>query len=208
MEQGSDHESNGDPRDWGPFLSAHRGRLRRMVALRLDPRLNGRVDPSDIIQEAFLEALARLPEYERQPAPMPPFLWLRFLTLQRLQLVHRKELGTQARDAARVVSIHGGPYLAASSAALAARLLGRDTRASDAAIRAERTLRLREALDGMDPIDQEVLVLRHFEQLGNGECARVLGLSESAANKRYVRALRRLKVILTALPGGAKELWP
>jgi RNA polymerase sigma-70 factor (ECF subfamily) len=194
--------------DWGQFLSAHRDRLRRMVALRLDQRLRGRIDPSDVIQEAFLEVVERQSEYQRQPDPMPPFLWLRFLTLQRLQLVHRQQLGTRARDAAREVSIHRGPFPAASSAALAARLLGHDTRASDAAIRAERTQRLQEALDGMDEIDREVLVLRHFEQLGNGECARVLGLSESAANKRYIRALRRLKAMLGALPGGEKEVWP
>ncbi len=179
-----------------------------MVALRLDQRLRGRIDPSDVIQEAFVEAIERQSEYERQPDAMPPFLWLRFLTLQRLQLLHRRQLGTQARDASREVSIHGGAFPAASSAALAARLLGHDTRPSEAAIRVERTQRLQKALDEMDAIDREVLVLRHFEQLGNGECARVLELSESAANKRYIRALRRLKAMLAALPGGEKEVWP
>ncbi len=108
---------------------------------------------------------------------MPPFLWLRFLTLQRLQLVHRQQLGTRSRDAGREVSIHAGAFPAATSAALAAQLLGRDTRASEVAIRAERKRRLQVALDAMDAIDREVLVLRHFEQLSNGECARVLGLS-------------------------------
>jgi len=196
-----------DRAEWGQFLLSHRDRLRRMVALRLDQRLRGRIDPSDVIQEAFLEATARRPEYARQPDPMPPFLWLRFLTLQRLQLVHRRELGTRSRDAGRQVSIHGGAFPAASSAALAAQLLGRDTRPSEAAIRAERKQRLHEVLDRMDPIDREVLVLRHFEQLSNGECARVLGLGESAATKRYLRALRRLKGILSALPGGPKEAW-
>jgi RNA polymerase sigma-70 factor (ECF subfamily) len=193
--------------DWGEFLSMHRGRLRRMVALRLDHRLRGRIDPSDVIQEAFLEATGRRAEYERQPDPMPPFLWLRFLALQKLQLVHRRHLGTRARDAGREVSIHGGSFPEATSAALAAQLLGRDTRASEAAIRAERKRRLQEVLDCMDPIDREVLVLRHFEQLSNGECARVLGLNESAATKRYLRALRRLKDILSALTGGEKEAW-
>ena len=178
-----------------------------MVAIRLDQRLRGRIDPSDVIQEAFLEATERRPEYARQPNPMPPFLWLRFLTLQRLQLVHRQQLGTKARAAGRDVSIHAGAYPAASSAALAAQLLGRDTRASEVAIRAERKRQLQEALDRMDPIDREVLVLRHFEQLSNGECARVLGLGESAATKRYLRALGRLKEMLSALPGGTKEAW-
>ncbi len=192
---------------WGQFLSAHRKRLRRMVALRLDQRLRGRIDPSDVIQEAFLEATERRPEYARQPDPMPPFLWLRFLTLQRLQIVHRQQLGTKSRDAGRDVSINTATFPAASSAALAAQLLGRDTRASDVAIRAERKRRLLEVLERMEAIDREVLVLRHFEQLTNGECARVLGLGESAATKRYLRALGRLKDILSVLPDGPKEKW-
>lgn len=200
-------DNPGSGADWGAFLSANRDRLRRMVALRLDHRLRGRIDPSDVIQEAFLEATGRRAEYERQSDPMPPFLWLRFLTLQQLQLAHRRQLGTRSRDAAREVSIHAGAFPEATSAALAAQLLGRDTRASEAAIRAERKRRLQEALECMDPIDREVLVLRHFEQLSNGECARVLGLTESAATKRYLRALRRLKEILSALPGGEKEAW-
>jgi RNA polymerase sigma-70 factor, ECF subfamily len=196
-----------DRADWGGFLSSHRDRLRRMVALRLDHRLRGRIDPSDVIQEAFLEATGRRADYAKQSDPMPPFLWLRFLTLQRLQIVHRRQLGTRSRDAMREVSIHAEAFPQATSAALAAQLLGRDTRASEAAIRAERKRRLQEALDGMDPIDREVLVLRHFEQLSNGECARVLGLNESAATKRHLRALRRLKEILAALPGGDEEGW-
>jgi RNA polymerase sigma-70 factor (ECF subfamily) len=177
-----------------------------MVALRLDERLRGRVDPSDVIQEAFLEATARQQEYDRDPDPMPPFLWLRFLALQRLQIAHRQHLGTRARDPRREVSIHGGAAPAASSAALAAQLLGHDTRASEAAIRAERQLRLRHALEALDPVDREVLTLRHFEHLSNAECARVLGLTESAATKRYIRALKRIKDILASLPGGALGL--
>lgn len=194
-----------DRTEWGHFLLAHRGRLRRMVALRLDHRLRGRVDPSDVIQEAFLEATERRPEYARQADPMPPFLWLRFLTLQRLNLLHRQHLGTRSRDAGRDVSLHAGPVPQATSAALAAQLLGRDTRASEVAIRSERKRRLEEALEAMDAMDREVLVLRHFEQLSNAECARVLGLADSAASKRYLRALARLKDILSPLSEGEKE---
>ena len=193
---------------WGEFLALHRARLRRMIALRMDERVRGRLDPSDVIQEAFLEATERRPEYAREADPMPPFLWLRFLTLQRLQIAHRRHLGAGIRDAGREVSIHARASPAASSAAIAAQLLGRDTRASEVAIRAERKLKLLEALDAMDAIDREVLVLRHFEQLSNGECARVLGLGESAATKRYIRALQRLKRVLSALPGGGAEVWP
>ena len=88
-----------DHADWGQFLEAHRTRLRRMVALRLDQRLRGRIDPSDVIQEAFIEATERRPECVRQADVMPPFLWLRLLTLQRLHLVHRRQLGTKSRFA-------------------------------------------------------------------------------------------------------------
>ena len=194
--------------DWGQFVSAHRDRLRRMVALRLDQRLRGRIDPSDVIQEAFLEVVERRSEYERQPDPMPPFLWLRFLTLQRLQLVHRQHLGTRARDASarcrstvspsrRRARPHWRRGSWATTPAPARRPSAPSGRSGS-----------RRPSRGWTPIDREVLVLRHFEQLGNGECARVLGLSESAANKRYIRALRRLKAILAALPGGEKEVWP
>ena len=137
---------------------------------------------------------------------MPAFLWLRFLRPAASDRAP-KHLGVRARDAGREISIHGGRSPPATSAALAAQLLGRDTRASEAAIRAERKLRLEQALNQMDPLDREVLVLRHFEQLSNGECARVLGLNETAATKRYIRALKQLKDILTALPGGQNEAW-
>jgi RNA polymerase sigma-70 factor (ECF subfamily) len=178
-----------------------------MVALRLDRRLQGRIDASDIIQEAYLEASRRLADYLRQP-PMPFFLWLRFLTGQKLVELHRHHLGAQARDAGREVSLYRGTLPETSSAALAAQLLGHQTRPSEAAIRAEMKVRLQEALNRMDALDREVLALRHFEQLSNAETARVLNLQESAASKRYMRALKKLKDILTSLPGGLGEVQP
>jgi len=193
--------AQGDKEKWGVLLKRHRSRLRRMVALRLDQRLQGRLDASDVIQEAYLEASARLPEYLRQPG-LPFFLWLRFLTGQKMLELHRRHLGAHMRDAAREVSLYRGALPETSSAALAAQLLGHDTRPSEAAIRAERKIRLQEALNVMEPLDREVLALRHFEQLNNAETAQALGLQESAASKRYVRALKKLKDILTSLPGG------
>jgi RNA polymerase sigma-70 factor (ECF subfamily) len=193
--------AQGDREAWGALLVHSRDRLRRMVALRLDHRLQGRVDPSDVIQEAYIDASARLAEYARRP-DLPFFLWLRFLTGQRLLRVHRQHLGAEMRDVAREVSLYRGALPEATSAALAAQLLGRDTRPSAAAIRVERRIRLQEALNSMDAIDREVLALRHIEQLTNPEAARVLGLQEAAAAKRYVRALKRLREILDARPGG------
>jgi RNA polymerase sigma-70 factor (ECF subfamily) len=190
----------GDQRALGELLGRHRERLRCMVALRLDRRLQGRVDPSDILQEACLDAARRLPEYHQNPT-MSFFLWLRFLTGQRLVDEHRRHLGAAGRDAGREVSLYRGALPETTSAALAAHLLGRLTTPSQAAIRAERQIRLQEALNSMDPIDREVLVLRHFEELSNAEAAAVLGLDKSAASKRYARALIRLKDILASLSG-------
>jgi RNA polymerase sigma-70 factor (ECF subfamily) len=190
----------GDAQALGQLLETHRQRLRRMVRLRLDPRLQGRIDPSDVIQETYLEAAERLAEYLRDPK-MPFFLWLRFLTGQKLLVLRRHHLGTQARDAARELSIYQGAMPEASSACLAAQLLGKRTAPLEAAIRAEMKLRLQEALNGMEPMDREVLALRHFEQFNNAETAQLLGISESGASSRYLRALKRLKEILGQAPG-------
>ena len=137
---------------------------------------------------------------------MPFFLWLRWLTGMKLNTLHRKHLDCQVRDAAREVSIDRGAMPQATSAALAAQLMGRMTSASNAAIRAEHKLIVQEALNGMDPIDREVLALRHFEQLSNDETAQVLGLTKSAASNRYIRARKRLQEILSSIPGLREQL--
>jgi RNA polymerase sigma-70 factor, ECF subfamily len=195
----------GDQQAWEQLLSRHRDRLRRMVALRIDRRLRGRVDASDVIQEASLEAARRLPEYLKNPT-MPFFLWLRFLTGQRLLEQHRIHLGAKARDAGREISLYHGALPETTSAALAAHLLGHLTSPSEAAIRAERRIRMQEVLNTMDPVDREILALRHYEQLSNSEVAEVLDMDKSATSKRYARALVRLKEILASLPGGLGEI--
>ena len=196
--------ADGDPAAWTELIEPHRDRLRRLVALRLDSRLTGRVDASDVIQEAAIVAVRDLPNYLLKP-DLPFFLWLRCLVGQALSLQHRVHLGVKARDAGREVRIYDGPMPSASSAALAAQLLGHDTRPSVAAARAERKMRLQEALDALDPIDREVLVLRHFEELSAGETARALGIERSAAGQRYLRALKRLKNLIGSSPGGGRD---
>ena len=195
------HALAGDESALAALFDGHRERLRRMIRLRLDRRLSGRVDASDVLQEAYLEARKRLADYARDPQAMPFHLWLRLVTGQKLADLHRFHLGAQARDAGMEVSLHRGALPQASSASLAAQLLGKMTSASKAAIRAEHKLILQEALNGMDPIDREVLTLRHFEHLNNDETALVLGLSKKGASNRYIRALRRLKEILASIPG-------
>jgi RNA polymerase sigma-70 factor (ECF subfamily) len=196
----------GDELALAALFDDYRERLRRMIRLRLDRRLSGRIDSSDVLQDAYLDVRRRIIEYARDPAAMPFHLWLRLVTGQRLTDLHRHHLGSQMRDAGQEVSLHRGPFPQASSISLAAQLLGKMTSASKAAIRAEHKLIVQEALNGMDPIDREVLALRHFEHLSNDETALVLGLSKSAASNRYIRALRRLKEILSSIPGLKEHL--
>ena len=182
------------------LFSRHRGQLKRMVHLRLSRRLSGRVDDSDVVQEAFTDASRRLDEYAREPS-MSFFLWLRHLTALKLAEVHRRHLGTQLRDADREVTLHRGGLPMADSVSLAAQLLGTLTTPSQAAVRAETRLFVQEALNSMDPIDREVLALKHFEQLSTLEIAQVLGLSKAGAGSRYLRAIKRLREILSRVPG-------
>jgi RNA polymerase sigma-70 factor (ECF subfamily) len=190
----------GDSQAAGALVGPYRDRLRRMAELRLDRRLRGRVDADDIVQETFLEAVRRLPEYAAKPTMSFP-VWLRFLAGQKLVDAARHHLGVHKRDAGLEVSLYRGPMPEASSASLASLLLGRLTTPSQAAVRIETQLQVQDVLNGMDPLDREVLVLRHFEHLSNGEVAELLGLGKSAASKRYVAALKRLGEIMSQLPG-------
>jgi RNA polymerase sigma-70 factor (ECF subfamily) len=190
----------GDQAALGALFAHYRGRLRQMVRLRLDRRMCGRLDPSDILQEAYLDVARRFPEYVAAPT-VSFYLWLRALTGQRLIDLHRRHLGARMRDADREVSLYRGALPQASSASLAQQMLAGLTSPTQAAVRAEMQLQLQEALNSMDPLDREVVVLRHFEELNNVETAQVLGIDVSAASKRYIRALRRLKAILDRVPG-------
>jgi RNA polymerase sigma-70 factor, ECF subfamily len=182
------------------LFGRHRPRLRQMVRLRLDRRLQGRLDPSAVLQEAYLDFAKRIADYTRAPS-MPFYLWLRFLVGQRLIDLHRQHLGARMRDAGQEVSLYRGALPQASSVSLAAQLMGRLTNPSQAALRAEQQTRVQEILNTMDPMDRELLALRHFEMLSNDETAAVLEITPSAASNRYIGALKRLKDMLAGLPG-------
>jgi RNA polymerase sigma-70 factor (ECF subfamily) len=190
----------GDADALGALFAHYYGRLRKMVHLRLDRRIAGRLDPSDVLQDAYVDVARRFPEYAAAPT-VPFYTWLRALTGQRLIDLHREHLGARMRDAGQEVSLYRGALPQASSGSLALQLLAGLTSPTQAAVRAELQLKLQEALNSMDPMDREVLVLRHFEELTNIETAAVLGIEASAASKRYLRAFRRLKAILDQIPG-------
>src|SRR5262245_16133144 len=201
-----DAARKGDEGALAALVERHRERLERMVRLRMDSRLQGRVDPADVVQDTYLAVRGKFAQYSADPR-LPFYLWLRLEVGQMLAGAHRFHLGTQMRDAGQEVSLHTGAMPQATSQSLAEQLLGKLTSASDAAMRAELQRRVQEALNGMDGHDREVLVLRHFEQLSNSEAAEVLGIKPTAAFNRYVRALKRLKDAFEGMPGGIEGIW-
>ncbi len=194
----------GDARALAELFGHFRPRLKRMVRLRLDPRLQGRLDPSDVLQEAFLAVSKRFTDFTEQES-MPLFVWLRLITAQKLTDIHRFH-GMQKRDTRREFSARQGGEPPASSISLAGQLLGRLSSPSRLAIRAELRSSVQDALDRLDPIDREVLALRHFEHLSNAETAQVLGIEPNAASNRYIRAVKRLRSSLSAIPGFTDDL--
>ncbi len=189
----------GDKQALAELFSHHRQRLWRIVNFRLDRRLYGRVDADDVLQEAYLAAAQRIQHY-LVDSSQSFFVWLRLIVNQTLVDVHRRHLGAQMRDAKRDMSIHAH-FAHATSMSIASQLLGNLTSPSQAAMRDEISGKLEQAIEGMEPIDREVLALRHFEELTNSEVAEVLGIQQKAASIRYVRALKRLKNVLEETPG-------
>ncbi|MCA9215345.1 MAG: sigma-70 family RNA polymerase sigma factor [Planctomycetales bacterium] len=185
---------DGDDTAMAELFDHFRPRLMRMVEVRIDPRLSGRVDAADVLQETFLDVVQGAKDYAKHE-DFPFFLWLRLMTGRRLMNTHRQHLGAQKRNAAMEVKrMKSAPD--ATSMSIANFLVGNMTSASRVIQREESKARLAEALEEMDPIDREVITLRHLEELSNNEIAQELGLTKAAASNRYVRALTRLKKIL------------
>jgi RNA polymerase sigma-70 factor (ECF subfamily) len=180
------------------LLERHRESLRRMVQVRLDRAVAGRVDASDIVQDVLWEASRRLPDYIRE-AKMPFHLWLRELAKDHLIDAHRRHRKAQRRSVDRE-----RPLVAAfpdrSSLDLAAQLCDAELTPAAATIRKELEARFFSALDELEEEDAEVVLMRHHEQLSNSETAQALGLTPAAAGMRYLRALRRLRAILGESP--------
>ncbi len=206
---GDHHELNrrlekGDEKALAALFALHRERLWRTVNFRLDRRLRGRVDPDDVLQEGYLAAARRI-EHFKDLDTRSPFLWLRMIVSQTMIDVYRIHLGAQMRDADREIAIHGGSCSQTTCTSLAIQLVGNLTSPSQAAVRGEMTEQIEQAIAEMDTVDQEVLALRHFEELTNSEVAAVLGIQQKAASIRYIRAIKRLKEIMSHLPGFLSE---
>jgi RNA polymerase sigma-70 factor (ECF subfamily) len=188
----------GDPEGLRHLFQRHRGRLRRMIAVRLDRRIDPRLDPSDIVQEALVEAAARMKEYARD-RKISFYPWLRRIAWQRLVKAHRHHVAAQRRSVAReenrVAALPDD-----SLELLAGRLLANEPSPSEQMIHAEMQHRVRTALEGLRATDREVLVLRYLEQLSMAEIAEVTEITETTARQRHARALGRLQQALGEPP--------
>jgi RNA polymerase sigma-70 factor, ECF subfamily len=185
----------GDNAVLAELFDLHRPRLWRMVRFRMDRRLLVRMDPDDVLQEAFLAASRRIDCFLSEPAASL-FIWLRLIVTQTLCDLHRHHLGAQMRDVRREMPLEPFADGTRTSVCLATFLAGTMTSPSQAASALELMARLEEAVGSMAKIDQEIIALRHFEDLTNLETADVLAITPQAASNRYVRAIARLKEIL------------
>jgi RNA polymerase sigma-70 factor, ECF subfamily len=179
------------------LFAEHHPRLRRTVAIRMDPRLNTRIDPSDVLQDAYLRVSAQAAEFAAGPT-LPVFVWLRLQVGRAIVDAYRKHIGTQKHDLRQEVRLDDHPPVSTDS--LVGELVGRGSSPGTQLRRDELRQRLDALFGALDPIDREVLVLRHFEDLSNGEVAATLGLSKTAASNRYVRALDRLRELMADAP--------
>ena len=184
---------------WEKFRPA----LRRMIGLRLDQAVSRRVDASDVVQDVLIKASQRLADYLRNPV-LPFHLWLRQIARDHVIDAHRRHRASARRSVDREQALHArgacGSFDDHSSLDLAAQLRDSELTPAAEALRRELQSRFHSVLLQMDEGDREIILLRHFEQLSNGEAAQALGVSEAAAGMRHLRALRRLRAFLGETP--------
>ena len=181
------------------LFERHRLSLRQVIQLRLDRQLARRVDASDIVQDVLLEANGRLSDYLAAPQ-MPFHLWLRHLAKDRIIDMHRQHRGAQRRSLDRERSLVSPQFGDQSAFDLAGQLVGSEPTPAAAGLRKELQSRFLIAIEQLDEEDRDIVLMRHFEQLGNSEAATALGLSTAAAGMRHLRALRKLRAILGERP--------
>jgi len=177
------------------LFNIHRRRLWGIVHFRMSPILRRRIEPDDVLQDAYIAAVNRLEHYAENPFKSS-FLWLRMIVNQTIADLYRRHIGAQKRDARCEVASDGLIYPQSTSSSLVFQLADNATSPSQLVSRHELLEKVSDVVSGMDPMDQEILAFRHFEELTNSEAAAAIGISQKAASIRYVRALRRLKAVL------------
>ena len=190
--------SSKDEKASDELFALHHERLRKMIHFRLDRRLRGKIRSAEILQEVYREACRQVDDYLADPG-QSFFLWLRRLTGERIQALHRQCLGPQASNAGQELALYRGALPEVNLGSLAAQLIG--NRIGQSAMRAESLIRLQDALNNMDAVDREILSMCHFEELRDEEVAVILGIDKGMAGIQYIRALKHLREIVKNIPG-------
>lgn len=185
------------------LLDRHRDSLRRLVRLRIDRKIAARIDASDVVQDVLLEASRRLSDYLRDPA-IPFHLWLRGIARDRIIDMHRRHRAAEKRSVDKEQRLRAA-FGDRSSIELAGALKDPELTPAAAVLKKELEQQFLAALDELPEDDRDILLMRHFEGLGNGETAEALGLSPAAAGMRHLRALRRLRAILEGETGAIES---
>ena len=190
-----DRVRQGDGDAINGLLERHRETIRRMIARRMDRGVQRRVDASDIVQDVMIEANRRLIDYLANPT-MPFQLWLRHMARDRLIDAHRRHRVAATRSVDREVPLVVPDSGDQSQTDLGGQIADRELTPAAAATWHELERRFAAAVELLDEGDRQIVLLRHFEHLSTAEAADVLGLSKPAAGMRYLRAMRRLRVLL------------
>ena len=189
-----DRVRNGDTSAFEELFGRHRGRLQKAIALRMDRRVAARMDASDVLQDTYMEAFRRFPDYLKKEG-MPFYLWLHWIAREKLIGLHRRHLGARKRTVRYEVPL----MPIDSSVEFVSGLIGRQPSPSQELAREEMAERLRMALERLDAEERDLILWRHFEQLSAHEMGMLLDITEAAAGKRYIRAVERLRRILMDL---------
>ncbi len=190
-----DRVRQGDGDAVNGLLERHRETIKRMIDRRMDRGVQRRVDASDIVQDVMIEANRRLGDYLANPT-MPFQLWLRHMARDRLIDAHRRHRVAATRSVDREVPLVVPDSADQSQADLGGQITDRELTPAAAATWHELERRFAAAVDLLEEGDRQIVLLRHFEHLSTAEAAEVLGLSKPAAGMRYLRAMRRLRVLL------------
>lgn len=188
---------NGDDDAVNRLIERHRDAVLRMVQMRLDQKIRRRVAVSDVVQDVMIDASRRLQDYLANPV-MPFHLWLRHIAKDRIIDAHRRHRGSQKRSVDREQGLAVPGADDHSTMDLAAHLCDGELTPAAAATQRELAQRVEAAITELGEQDGEIIIMRHYEQLTNQEVAQALGLSEPAASMRYLRAVRRLREMLTS----------
>ena len=196
-----DDARGGDESAVNDLMERHRDALRHMIRMRLDKKLQQRIDVSDVVQDVLIEANRRLVTYLEDPK-MNFHIWLRHIAKDRIIDAHRRHRVSAKRSLDREQSMNVPAGYDHSSIQLAGQITDGEMTPAAQATQRELAERVELAIGQLEEKDSEIIVMRHYEQLTNQEAAQALELSEPAASMRYLRAVRRLKAMLT---GGSAE---